>query len=205
MHKQHTVTHTPTRFCVLLLDWAHGSVKSSRFQSTQDGKYSVGVGFFFLIRQNGGCIVRNFRRFLFGISDVLTFKFCDLQITTFLIWISVNKHQFLGDILTQFFSHPFDFYCLTNSSAKISIYCKWFFFSMSYDWLSNSTSKSDKWITIISWYIRTHTKEKPSKILKITSAILPFQVLIRRNTQTKLLSWVPWENNGAHWMVSPGL
>ena len=39
------------------------------------------------------------------------------------------------------------------------------------------------------WYIRTLTKEKPSKISDIAFAILPF---IRENTQTEWPSWVLW-------------
>ena len=63
---------------------------SSRFQSTQDG-HSVWV-FVLLKRQNGECNVRNFRRFLFGMSpDVPVFEVRVLE-SDLKFWIGVNEY-----------------------------------------------------------------------------------------------------------------
>ena len=52
----------------------HGFIKNSRFQSTQDD-HSDGVFFFSDKKVNGECNVRNFGRFLFGMSpNVPKFK-----------------------------------------------------------------------------------------------------------------------------------
>ena len=67
-----------------------GFIKSSRFQSTQDGN-SVWV--FFLIKDKmAKCNVRNCRRFLFGMSpDVLAFKVLVFT-SDFKFWIGENDY-----------------------------------------------------------------------------------------------------------------
>ena len=76
--------------------------------------------FFFLIRiQNGECNVRNFRRFLFGMSpDVPAFRVCvftsDFKFELELMDIS-SRHS------NSNFAHSFDFHCLINFAKNLNL------------------------------------------------------------------------------------
>ena len=192
-----------------MLKWTFWSasdsfIKSSWFQSTQDG-HPVWV-FFLMKKSNGKYKIRNFRRFLFGMSPAVpAFKVFDFT-SDFNFWIGVV------DILTQMLFTLLPIMALPIL-RKISICHRWFLLGVSYyvNFHFSYTLKKDKWITIswiwwakfelqcllltfihsnskfnVTWknvdfecrYIRTHSEEKPSKISNITFAILPFLIKI---------------------------
>ena len=74
----------------MVLKCSDGFIKRSRLQSTQDS-HSVWV-FFLTKKQNDECYVRNFRRFLFGMSpDVPAFKI-PVFTSDFKFWIGENEY-----------------------------------------------------------------------------------------------------------------
>ena len=67
-------------------------IKSSRFQSIQDGLFSLSI--FPIKRHNDGYVDGSFRRFLFGMSpDIPAFKVSGFT-SDFKFWIGVNESYY---------------------------------------------------------------------------------------------------------------
>ena len=102
-------------------------------------------------RQNGECNIRNFKRFLFGMSpDIPAFKVRFLQVT---LNFELEVNYYISSRYSNSnFAHSFDIHRPTNIAKSINfsrMVSLWFALSCK---CSIDTLKSDQWIPI--WYAK---------------------------------------------------